>query len=505
MTEEHYQENRTARTPIALLPYQQRWVADASPVKVCEKSRRIGLSWGEAAEDALLAASESGMDVWYIGYNKDMAREFIEDCADWARFYNLAAGSLEEFVFEDDDEDKHIHAFRITFASGFKVVALSSRPSNLRGKQGKVVIDEAAFHDDLDGLLKAALALLIWGGRVVVISTHDGDENPFNQLVNDIREGKKKFSLHRIDFDEALAEGLYQRICLRLGREWSPEAEQKWRQDTVDFYGDHADEELFCIPSRGAGIYFPGALVKGSMSGEIPVIRWEEKDDFTYQPKLVRHAAALMFYNLEIAPLMKGLSPTHPTWFGEDFARSGDLTVIMPGQEQKDSRIRTICSLELRNIPFEQQRDILFLILDHLPQFRGGAMDSRGNGQYLAEVAAQKYGPDCILQVMITQQWYRDAMPKYHQSLEDRSIILPLDQDIVDDHRLVRMTKGVAQLQDGKHTTGRDGKQRHGDSAIAGCLLQYAVDHVEGGVIEFESTGVGRSGASSSMSNFMGN
>ena len=64
------------RTPTVLLPYQQAWCADQSPVKLCEKSRRIGLSWGEAADTALLAASAKGMDAWYIGYNKDMALEF---------------------------------------------------------------------------------------------------------------------------------------------------------------------------------------------------------------------------------------------------------------------------------------------------------------------------------------------------------------------------------------------------------------------------------------------
>ena len=45
------------RSPAVLLAYQQRWCADQSPVKVIEKSRRVGLSWGEAADSALLAAS----------------------------------------------------------------------------------------------------------------------------------------------------------------------------------------------------------------------------------------------------------------------------------------------------------------------------------------------------------------------------------------------------------------------------------------------------------------
>ena len=68
------------------------------------------------------------MDVWYTGYNKDMALEFIEDAADWARHYELAAARIEEFVFVDEKKD--IQAFRLRFASGWKVVALSSRPSN---------------------------------------------------------------------------------------------------------------------------------------------------------------------------------------------------------------------------------------------------------------------------------------------------------------------------------------------------------------------------------------
>ena len=62
-------DDHTKRAPMALLLYQQRWVEDEADVKIIEKSRRVGLSWDEAADDALLAASRSGMDVWYIGYN----------------------------------------------------------------------------------------------------------------------------------------------------------------------------------------------------------------------------------------------------------------------------------------------------------------------------------------------------------------------------------------------------------------------------------------------------
>lgn len=45
--------------PPVLLPYQQRWVADASPLKVIEKSRRTGITWAEASDNVLTAASSA--------------------------------------------------------------------------------------------------------------------------------------------------------------------------------------------------------------------------------------------------------------------------------------------------------------------------------------------------------------------------------------------------------------------------------------------------------------
>jgi len=134
---------------------------------------------------------------------------------------------IEEVALED--ERRALLAYRIQFASGHKIVALSSRPSNLRGKQGRAVIDEAAFHDNLPELLKAALAFTMWGGRVHVISTHNGAENPFNEMVNDIRAGRRPFSLHRVTLDDAIADGLYHRICTKAGRRYSIAGEREWR------------------------------------------------------------------------------------------------------------------------------------------------------------------------------------------------------------------------------------------------------------------------------------
>jgi len=472
-----------------LLPYQVDWVADQSAVKVIEKSRRIGISWAEAADDTLYAAEKGTgekRDVWYIGYNKDMALEFIGDCANWARHYSYAVSEIEEY--EEVIEEKKILAYRITFNSGWRITALSSRPTNLRGKQGRVVLDEAAFHEDLGELIKAAMALLIWGGSVRIISTHNGESNDFNSLVQDIRAGRKPYSLHRCDFDEALIDGLYKRICEVLGRAWTPEGETEWRQEVINSYGDDADEELFCVPSQGSGVYLTRALIETCLSAEIPVIRYEQSTAFAEIADHLRYAEVKDWCEETLRSLLANLDDKRRHYFGEDFGRTGDLTVIIPLAERQNTEFHALFCLELRNVPFQQQEQILFYIADRLPRFSYGALDARGNGQYLAERAMQRYGTYRIAQVMLTEQWYRENMPRYKAAFEDRSIQLPKDADIIEDHRAFKVIKGVAKLPETK-TKGQDKKQRHGDSGIAGALAWYATRQEAGGPMEFQSTG----------------
>jgi len=453
-----------------LLPYQRDWIADRAAVKVYEKSRRIGITWAESADAALDAGTSSGSDWWYIGYNKEMALEFVEAAGGWARRFNHAARRTEEIMVADQDKD--ILAYRIRFTSGHKIVALSSRPSNLRGKQGVAIIDEAAFHDDLPGLLKAALALTMWGGRIHVISTHNGAVNSFNQLAIDIRAGRKPYSLHRTTLDDALAQGLYRAICRDGGVQWSCAGESAWRAELVAEYGSDAEEELLCIPSSSSGVFLPSVLIEARMKDEIPVLRWH-----CHAGAVERGNAALVrdaedWIGAELMPAIARLDPELMSCFGEDFGRSGDLTVIWPLQLAPNLVRRTPFLVELRDVPFKQQAQVLFYIVDRLPRFIGGAMDARGNGQYLAEEAALRYGAR-IEQVMLSVEWYRENMPRYKAAFEDGKIELPRHADILADHRLLRMQQGVARVTE-RRTRGDDGSRRHGDSAIAGALAYHA-------------------------------
>lgn len=465
----------TTPTPDSvLLPYQKRWVADKAPLKVSVKSRRTGLTWAEASDDVLIAASArsaGGMNVYYIGYNQDMAIEYVDACAGWAKVFNYAAGQIEEGIWGEDEDDKHIKTYTIRFPdSGFRIVALSSRPANLRGKQGVVVIDEAAFHDKLDELLKAALALLIWGGRVRVISTHNGEGNPFNELVKEIRSGKRKGSVQGIAFREAVAQGLYRRVCLRLGITWTPEAESTWMDEVYDFYGDAAAEELDAIPKSGSGAYFSRLIVEQCQRPEIPIIRYSKPAEWVTDP--ARLDQARLWIADALNPVLDNL-PGKRSALGQDFGRDGDLSVIWVLQDSGAGHWETAFILELRRIPFDVQRLILFHVIDKLPLFHKGKFDARGNGQSHAEAAVQRYGAARIEAVMLTAGWYGLHFPPYKAAYEDKAITVPISEDIIADHRRVILKSGVPGMDD-KRDKGSDGQYRHGDSAVAGVMAYSA-------------------------------
>lgn len=475
-----------------LLGYQRTLLATvaANPVTIYEKSRRIGATWGVGAQAVLTsgaARSAGGMDSLYIGYNLDMAREFIGVCGMWARALGMAASEAGEFLFEDQDRagragiggTRMIAAFRISFASGFEILALASRPRSLRGRQGFVIVDEAAFHDDLEELIKAAMALLIWGGKVLLISTHDGAENPFAELIADSRAGRKPYAVLRTTFDDALEDGLYQRVCLVRGIAWSPEGEAKWRAEIRAFYSDGAGEELDVIPRAGSARFLPLHLIEARADKAVPVLRWRCDDAFVHLPDHVRERAAMAWCEEHLGPLLRALDPVLRKALGGDFARVGDLSVFWPVVIGGDLVRRCPFTVELRNVPFDQQRQILFYILDRLLPLSAVAMDRTGNGAWLAEVTMQRYGAHRVEGIHLSEGWYRDNMPKLKAAFEDAGLTIPADAGTVDDFRALQLIRGVARVPDARtEAKGEDkdkaGGGRHGDAAIAAALAIYA-------------------------------
>lgn len=470
-----------------LLPYQQVLVNDASPLILFEKTRRSGVTWGQAAKATLKASmkkSAGGRNHFYVGSNKEMAVEFIEACAMWAKAYDKACGDVEEEVFEDEDKD--ILTYTIRFASGFKVQALSSNPSNMRGRQGDVTIDEAAFHDKLAEVLKAALALTMWGAQVTLISTHNGIENLFNELIEDSRAGKKDYNVHRLTLDDACEQGLFKRICQINRQAWTQSAEDAWKAALMRATAtkEDAEEEYYCVPKSGGGAYMSRALIESRMDASIPVIRYEGTEAFNALPVADRKKEIADWCEETLKPLLAKLDVKQVHALGEDFARNGDLTVLTPLEVDKKLKRKVPFVVELGNVPFNQQKQILFYILDRLPNFYAAALDARGNGQNLAEDAHDRYG-ERIIQVMITQGFYLENMPKLKAVFEDDEIVTAKDRDHLDDLRSIQVVKGVPRIPESSTNTNKS-RKRHGDFAISLLMAIFAsLQDIE--IFEYES------------------
>ncbi|WKE64346.1 hypothetical protein PVT67_11710 [Gallaecimonas kandeliae] len=476
------------------LPYQQRWFEDESQVMIAEKSRRTGLTWAEAGRNVINAAKprrRGGCNTFYVGSKKEMALEYIAAAALFAKAFNqLAEADVYEQTFWDSAKKEEILTYMIRFPkTGRKIQALSSRPSNLRGLQGDVVIDEAGFHENLEELLKAALALTMWGNKVRLISTHNGVDNPFNTYIQDAREGRKDYSVHRITLDDAIADGLYKRICYVTGQDWSLAGEAKWRENLYKNAPNQecADEEYGCVPRKSGGSYLSRILIEAAMVADhsIPILRFEAPEDFMAWTPDMREAEVRDWCEANLKPLLAQLDPEDRHSFGEDFARRGDLTVFVPLAIKPDLRKRVPFAVELRNVPYKQQEQIMFYITSRLPRLVGLAFDATGNGGYLAEQAALKYGVEMVDQVNLSQGWYHEWMPKLKGEFEAFNLELPRHQTVLDDLQHIKLVNGIPSIDKGRKDDLQSGKgKRHGDFAVALCMAVRA-SFMEGGTIEY--------------------
>ena len=461
------------------LPYQLNWINDDSPLKICEKGRREGVSWAESYRTALCAAASKeagGCNTYYLSYNKAMTRQFVSDVAFFAReVLDVAAKDMQEVVIQNDKQD--ITMYRIVFDSGFEVVGMPSDAYNLRSKQGRVVLDEAAFCDDMDGVMKAAMALLIWGGQFSIISTHNGETSSFNQLIKEIRGGKqKKWSLHRVTFNDAIEQGLYKKICQKNGETWTKEKQDSFVADIREIYADNIDEELNCIPRASGDRYFGRGLLDHATADEggYDIRRLECSDSFLHKSEAYKNREIEKFFNQEVRPVLGSLESR--VFGGNDFGRSGDLTTYWLSEEIGNTQLAVRLIVEIKNAPFEQQQYFNDLVTDFLNErgkFGGLAIDSRGNGQQIGEHAMLRH-PGAAIQVMETNAWYAKYGTDLHGLMESADFTVPDDETIKADFAIVTLKNGIPTIP-AVRTADRDLKgKRHGDGASAAMLCVCA-------------------------------
>lgn len=380
------------------LPYQIRWLKDQSPIKIWEKSRRIGATYVQGYEDVREAA-QNKWDTWFSSADESAAREYILYCAKWAKLFDKAAQYLGSVVL---DSEKDIKAYVVTFANGRRINALSSNPKAFRSKGGKVILDEFAWHEDAETLWAAARPCITWGFPLRILSTHNGTNCRFYKFIDGIKKGKLNWSHHFTDIFLAVKEGLVDRI---LRRKTTDEDKEAWLKEQRESCFDENTwlQEYCCIPVDEAS-----AFITYEMLSSV------ERDDLMLPLELI----------------------TGDLYGGMDIGRKKDLSVIWLIEKLGHIKYTRLVKV-MEKAPFSVQRETLFEILKH-PRMRRFCIDATGIGMQLSEEAQDAFGKYKVEAVTFTNTVKEDMGYGLKNSIEDRLLYIPADFEIREDFHSIR-------------------------------------------------------------------
>ena len=438
------------------LPYQSAWRRDPARLRICQKSRQIGLSYVDSYDSVLKAALDDGRDVWVMSRDEAQAKQYIRYCKRWANILELAARDLGRRIFSTEPA-KAAKVQALSFASGFSIYALSSNPDAIVGKTGHVKLDEFALHKDQRTLYAVAKPVIQWGGTLSIISTHRGIGTVFNEIITDIREqgNRMGWSLHTIPIQTAVEQGLVERInaaeARRRGERPAEKGDarpdcsgaqpnrQQWlaRQRAECIDEEQWLQEYCCVPANEASAFIPYDLITACTESDC-------LQNFEY---------------LANCP--------NPLYLGVDVARKKDLCVLDVGERIGDvvwDRLR----IELSNRAFGEIEEELYRLL-RLRTMKRACIDATGLGAQLAERAAERFGWK-VEPVIFTARVKEDLAVSLKVDLEKRQVRLADDNALRADLRGIR--KEVTTSGNSRYVGESEGS--HCDRFWAKALRQHA-------------------------------
>ncbi|MCH5149852.1 MAG: terminase family protein [Spirochaetales bacterium] len=413
------------------LPYQKKWLTDKSRIKIWEKSRRIGATYVQSFEDVTDCLSRKVPRVYFSSADITAAEEYIQYCKTWVSVYKAVAEYSEEIVIL---AEKDIKTFKIRFANGTHITALSSNPKGFRSKGGKVVLDEFAWHENANELWKAAKPAITWGYPLRILSTHHGKQSLFYNFCEKVKNKELPWSIHTVDIYQAVNDGLVDKI---KGHPTNTLERSQWLQE----------EKTSCA----------NTLV------------WSEE----YECHAVDEATAFFTFELIEKNTKKGilsdLKEYDDLYAGLDIARTGDKTVLYVISKEnniKTTRHITVC----RGMPFMEQYKKISDILKKNKIHRL-CVDATGLGMQLAEMLQQRFGRYMVECCTMTNPFKEEITNVIYTSMEDNSFILP-DSDTVKNafHSIKKIITASGNIR----FDSQRNSEGHADEYWAAALSNYA-------------------------------
>lgn len=403
-----------------MLPYQERWITDPAIMKLMEKSRRIGISYGSAYEDVRRhSLADNRLQTWVSSRDELTAKQYVRDCMAFAKLLHAATVDTGERILVDDGGKQHT-VQTINFANGQPLHSLSSNPDAFAGRGGYVKLDEFALRKDPGAVYAIAGPTIDWGGALAIISTHRGSGNYFNTLIREIREkgNPKRFSHHKVTLQDALDQGFLWKLQTKL-----KDGDPRLDYDEADYFtyqrSRARDEETFlqeymCVPADDAGAFLEYALIDGACYKE------GEKWEFT-----IEQARAC----------------GNPIYCGIDIGRHHDLTSLLV-VEKVAGVFLVRKRMDLQRMMFSTQESVLYPWIELAKRT---CIDATGLGMQFAERAAQRFGKYRVEGISFTAGMKEELAYPVRSAFEDAAIKIPFGDDpFISDLRKIRKEVSAA-------------------------------------------------------------
>lgn len=476
------------------LPYGQRWINDQSKRKFYRKSRRIGITWYESYDSvAPRMTFKRPWDYYYTAVNLDGAREFIDYGEFFARnVFGKTAETYDdqiEFEYRDAegrDKKLSVNTLSIRFPNETKLVAMPSRPAALRGRSGDLGADEIDFHEDAEGLYRAAASVTKWGGtfrgwssangegtlgekivgvccKVLRALGHDplnmpGGGVPFDVLTAKARELRLRpvMSFHRTTITQAVEQGLVELLNTVTGTEYTRES---FLQECIDecLNEDHYNQEYGCLATTALNAALKYHIVEAVMHEACGgMVDWPEPLDNV----LVGYQGGKLY-------------------IGVDVARTANWTVIWIFEAVGDV-LWTRGIYRMKNVSMVDQQRVLETIAGK-GQLARCSILKRGVGIGITDWMIRKFGEARVSGLDETNTNKVGMIIGAVQKFEDRLVRVPMNHDLKEKLHSVRETRTPGGQVTYTAPTFEDGS--HGDEAMA-CFAAIDAAAAGGGAID---------------------
>jgi phage FluMu gp28-like protein len=395
------------------LPYQDRWIDDAAPLKISEKSRRVGFTYATSYRAFKKCLERRNFTQWVSSRDMLTAKEFITDyVARWCKLANVVAKGIAGENVEVFDPVKDIRAFIVEFPqTGSRIVSLSSTPEVFAGKGGDVILDELDLHENAGSAYDMARPCTTWGGQVEIVSAYKVDGSPnsvFAKLCQDARgSNPMKASLHRVTLDDAIAQGFVERVNQVANSTYTREDFRAMIRAGCRTESAFQSQYM-CNPQDDGGALLPYELV----------------------------------FACEATPEAIAAVPVSaPAYLGIDVGRKHDLSVFWLLRRVGDvlwtTQIRTLAKTLFR-VQFEEASKLI-----RAENVQRCCIDATGIGAQLAEDLRLTFGAR-VEEVKFTHPVQMEVGMPMLPLFQDRGIRIPAEQSVREGLHKVRKTVTAA-------------------------------------------------------------